>query len=61
MAVDTVGAEFLGAIQRLGCPAQEAARILRRLADDLEGGLVVRRLLDVNGNTVGHARLVEED
>ena len=48
-----------------GDPIPEVARILRKLADDLEAGVdqsdcpgeIFIRLRDINGNTVGRAML----
>lgn len=49
-------------------PSMEAARILRKLADRLESGHYGLLdldgdgvpMIDINGNTVGRARIVEE-
>lgn len=35
-------------------PQAEAARILRKFADQYENGTTTRSLMDINGNTVGH-------
>ena len=39
-------------------PEQELARVLRKLADDIEGGKREGRLMDVNGNSVGDFELI---
>ena len=38
-------------------PAPEVARILRKVAAEMAGGLSDRKLLDVNGNVVGRVEV----
>jgi hypothetical protein len=41
-------------------PGFEVARILRRLADKVEGGQQAGFLYDINGNTVGHLTVIHD-
>lgn len=42
-------------------PEEEVARILRKLADQIEQGFTGCYLTDYNGNTVGFAEFKEEE
>lgn len=50
--IDTVNSAFEG------CEQNEVARILRKLADDLENYNEPKTLSDINGNKVGKVEIV---
>ena len=55
LSFDTVNAAFVEA------PQQEVARILRRVASEVEWGMDgYNAILDVNGNTVGNWQWIEK-
>ncbi|WP_372395284.1 hypothetical protein ABMY26_06660 (plasmid) [Azospirillum sp. HJ39] len=51
MTIDTGNAAFGDA------PEYEVARILRAIADKVEGGWLEGKAIDINGNTVGEFKL----